>query len=642
MKYLYIILFVLFISHTFSDNVSGSFLTIPCGSRAPALGGAYIGLGNDIDSIFYNPSGIGFIPSSQLMVMHAQWFQAIKIENAGFAFPLKKLGSFGFGFRMLTCGGIERRDKPSDNPIEVTGAGYFDISTNFSHLFAKTISIGGNFHIIHQKIVDTSCLSFACDSGFTYSTKSRLFSLGVVIKNLGTKVKFVSEAYSLPLTIGSGVAFRFAGSKLIVATDIDYIKSGGITIHSGFEANIKNAISPRIGTNYNLKEKKMKFSMGMGFAVMGLGFDYTFAPFGDLGQTHRFTLSYSFGKAKGHIEKEIEKETYKGLEEQNKKMANSLYQTGVNNFNEGRYDEAVNIWDLALIYDPAMTEALEMIDKAREKKKTEEISGHLTRAHTRFDYGIIPDAIYECNEALKIDPSNTEAIEMLKSAEEELNRRVNQMKEDARKLYEDASSYYSRGDFKRALELLDQILNIDPNNKDAKELKNYAQLNLDEAILEFVKNAKRYEETGNWLYALKSWRQVLELDPSDSEAKDGESRSLNSITQQKNNLLAKGKELYNNGDYNGAETIFYQVLEISPDNSDAKSYISIISQKKKEKEEKEKIDYYSIYLAGINAYTDNKYITAIEYWKQIPEDNTLYSKAQSNIKRAQNILEKLK
>ncbi|RLC41437.1 MAG: hypothetical protein DRH44_07400, partial [Candidatus Coatesbacteria bacterium] len=73
--------FISILSVSFAYEVSSNFLTIPSGSRASALGGAYIGLADDVDSIFYNPAGIGLMPSTQLMVMHAQWFQSIKYEN---------------------------------------------------------------------------------------------------------------------------------------------------------------------------------------------------------------------------------------------------------------------------------------------------------------------------------------------------------------------------------------------------------------------------------------------------------------------------------------------------------------------------------------------------------------------------------
>ncbi|MGQ9707043.1 MAG: PorV/PorQ family protein [bacterium] len=642
MKNLYIFL-SLMVGTLFADNISDSFLNIPCGSRPSALGGAYIGLGDEVDVIFYNPSGLGLLKSSQLMFMHAQWFKNVKIENAGFAFQIKKTNTIGFGLRILTLDGIEVRDNPTDDPIEVSGASYFDIITGFSHIFAEKISIGANFHIIYQKIVNASSKSFACDSGFNYSTESRFFSFGFVVKNLGSKVKYINKPYSLPLTIGSGVAFRLIDSRLIIASDFNYTKGLGNSIHTGIETSIKNAISSRVGFYYNIDEKKIRFLAGMGFSFSGFGFDYTFQPFGnDLGVTHRFTLNYSFGRAKEHIEKEIEKRTTEELEEKERMMSNSLYQTGMNNYNEGRYDEAINAWDLALIWNPELVEAETMIERAKEEKRLEEIQSHLTKAQNQFNYGMISDAILECKNALEIDPSNVGALELLKKAEEENERRLVQKKENIRKLYDEALSYYSNGDFKRAIELWEEVLNIDPTFTDAKNSINNAKLKLIEVIGELYKKAMKYEETGNWLSALRSYRAILNIDPSNAEAKAGESRALKSITESKSDLLARGKELYNSGDYESAEMVFYQVLELSYDNNEAKSYISIISQKKKEKITKESIDYYSIYLSGINAYTDHKYITAIEYWKQIPPDNSLYSKAQNNIKRAQNILEKLK
>ena len=629
------------LSVSFTYELSGNFLTIPSGSRASALGGAYIGLADDVDSIFYNPAGIGLMPSTQLMVMHAQWFQSIKYENAGFAFPLKNIGNFGIGLRALIVGGIEVRDEPSDEPKETISTNHLDIIGGYSRMLTENISVGGNFHYIYQKIYEESATSVCADAGFLYTTDSRFFSIGAVVRNLGTKVRFIDEAYSLPLTFGGGVAFRLMDGRIVVASDVDYQKEGGATLRNGFETTIASVISPRVGINYNLNEKKFKYALGVGFAFSGFGFDYTFTPFGDLGQTHRFTLCYSFGRAREHIEREIEKQTYKELSEKEMMMANSLYQTGMNHYKEGRYEEAITTLDLALVWNPELEEAQVMIERAMEEKRANEIETHLRKAENYYSFGRISEAILESKLVLEVDPANSEALEMLRKAEAELERRQSKREEKIKELFDEALSHYSRGDYKKAIELWEKVLDLDPDNIDATNSIQDARWRLSDKSSELIRKAKKYEEAGNWLMALASWREVLDLDPSNKEAQEGESRALTSISENKNRLLSAGKDLYTSGNYEEAERIFYQVLEISPDNSEAKYYLEMIVKKREEEAREEAVDYYAIYLAGINAYTDHRYRTAIEYWKQIPPDSELYVKAQSNITRAQNILKKL-
>ncbi len=46
-------------------------------------------------------------------------------------------------------------------------------------------------------------------------------------------------------------------------------------------------------------------------------------------------------------------------------------------------------------------------------------------------------------------------------------------------------------------------------------------------------------------------------------------------------------------------------------------------------------------MKGIEAYTNHQYRAAIAYWQQIPAKDSLYRKAQTNIKRAKAVLKEL-
>jgi tetratricopeptide (TPR) repeat protein len=228
-------------------------------------------------------------------------------------------------------------------------------------------------------------------------------------------------------------------------------------------------------------------------------------------------------------------------------------------------------------------------------------------------------------------------------AEEELIRRQRLKQEKIQVLSEEAIDLYKRGNFKGAIDRWQEILYLDPTNSDARMSLEDAQLRVKQVIDDYISEAQRYENVGNWSSAVKTWRKVLDLDPTHEIAKDGEKRAMEELAEQVNGLISIGVNQYEKGELEKAEATFLKVLELSPSNNTAENYLGEIRQKYAlETDEKEEdIDYYQVYLSGINAYTSHNYKTAVNLWSKIPPDNSLYGKAQANIKRAKDILEKI-
>jgi hypothetical protein len=91
---------------------------------------------------------------------------------------------------------------------------------------------------------------------------------------------------------------------------------------------------------------------------------------------------------------------------------------------------------------------------------------------------------------------------------------------------------------------------------------------------------------------------------------------------------------------NGAEAKMIAALNLQPGNARANSYMSKIRNKRAAQKEAA-VDFTSIYMNGVQAYTNNQYRAAIAYWQQIPANDPLYRKAQTNIKRAKAVLKEL-
>src|SRR4051794_15512935 len=67
-----------------SGTAAFSFLNIPVGARATAMGQAFSSVPNDIQGIVYNPASLATMAASQLSFQHLNYLEDITQEAAAF------------------------------------------------------------------------------------------------------------------------------------------------------------------------------------------------------------------------------------------------------------------------------------------------------------------------------------------------------------------------------------------------------------------------------------------------------------------------------------------------------------------------------------------------------------------------------
>jgi tetratricopeptide (TPR) repeat protein len=157
---------------------------------------------------------------------------------------------------------------------------------------------------------------------------------------------------------------------------------------------------------------------------------------------------------------------------------------------------------------------------------------------------------------------------------------------------------------------------------------------------EYKTAARRYADGGDWVSASSNWNRALRLAPDDEEAIAGRKEARAALAREAETFVSAGVSLYERGDLNGAEAKMIAALNLQPGNGRASSYLTKI-RKKRAAQKEAAVDYNSVYMKGVQAYTNNQYRAAIAYWKQIPAQDPLYRKAQTNIKRAKAVLKEL-
>ena len=258
-----------------------------------------------------------------------------------------------------------------------------------------------------------------------------------------------------------------------------------------------------------------------------------------------------------------------------------------------------------------------------------------------MEEGKYTEAVLEYTLAVELDPTNEEAAAGLEEAEEKLAELEAKRAAEIKALHNEAIEAYKRENFELATAKWNAILAIDPEDNEAQNYLADARDRITRMVAEYTEKARGAEAIGNWTGAIAYWNRVLKLDPENEDARGGKSLASAKITSEVGVLNRSGVSLYKKGKYDAAESKFLQALNLDPGNSTANSYLSEIAEKRKKPKEEKKVNYHSIYLKGIEAYTNRRYRTAVAYWKQIPPKNELYDKAQTNIRRAESVLKEL-
>ncbi len=288
-------------------TTGAQFLKIDSAARPMGMGGAFSAVVDDANAVFYNPAGIARLEKRELTGTYLKYFQAVNYGSFASVIPLNK-SVLGIGINYLGVTDMEKRGVTDiDDPDGTKAVNTFGaMDTAISLAYAKKngvpsviegLDVGANMRFIYQTIDEESAFSVMLDAGVYYPINEKI-SLALNVQNVGLAVKFKDESDPLPLNLKAGAAYRPLNG-LTVACDInEYIIDNLLYVSLGAEYWLKNIVGFRAGYKYGYDTDSLGSNVGlaggMGLRYSSLGLDYSFAPFGELGDTHRVSFSVKF------------------------------------------------------------------------------------------------------------------------------------------------------------------------------------------------------------------------------------------------------------------------------------------------------------------------------------------------------------
>lgn len=274
-------------------TAGSAFLKIPIDARAIGMGEAYTALSDGASSLFWNPAGLSRVKFFDVSLMHNVWLLETAQEYGAIAYTKQGLGSFGISVNYFGSGSIMGMDEKGIPTGNFT-ASDIAIGAGYAKKIKEVISLGGQVKFLSEKNERENGTSFAVDFGGLYETSISGLKVGGGIFNLGGEMKLVTQGYSLPLTVRFGSSYTFSRLPLILALDVGISNEGNPMFSAGGEYVFGKILSLRTG--YKTASNLHGFSgmrAGVGVRYKGIGLDYAFAPYGELGNSHRISVTYT-------------------------------------------------------------------------------------------------------------------------------------------------------------------------------------------------------------------------------------------------------------------------------------------------------------------------------------------------------------
>ncbi len=292
---------------------TAQFLKIGVGSRATALGDAFVAIANDASSLYWNPAGLVQFDNDQVMFSHNQWVADINHEFFGAVYHLGKHHALGVSVIALTMD-----DMPVTTEFAPFGTGQFfgfsdlAIGITYSQKMTDKFSFGATVRYMEETLDKLKMRGVMIDLGTYYWTGLGSTRFAVTVSHFGAemapdgKINLVGnkeksdwQSFSPPTMFRIGFAFEpFENEehKVTTSVQLNHPNDNSENFALGAEYVWKSILSLRGGYKFNVDEQN--FSLGAGvdvpISIAKFTLDYSFSNFERLGSVHRFSIILGF------------------------------------------------------------------------------------------------------------------------------------------------------------------------------------------------------------------------------------------------------------------------------------------------------------------------------------------------------------
>ncbi|SYZ73200.1 putative Tetratricopeptide TPR_1 repeat-containing protein [Candidatus Zixiibacteriota bacterium] len=560
-----------------SDAGRESQFSIGSGVRPLGMGGGFVGLSDDASAVFWNQAALSSLDGQEINLMHVTLLEGSIYDVVTYVYPNPKLGGFGFSFMRLGTGDIIRRQDWND-------MGEFSYSTwQFLVAYGRTLEggyqVGTALKIVNQSLDSKSAYGVGMDLSF-YKNVYKNLSVGVLFQDVIAPHLRLEDATEItPTTISAGIGLKKLsfgrGFEHNVGLSLEKTEDRSLKLRVGLESVYHKYLALRAGYDRD------NMAFGIGIYYQRLHFDYAYKFLDGLADSHRLGMTIAVGMPVSEkLRREKELESARGsslILEDRRRQFHFFKELGDKYYRANNLDSAYAYYQRATAFneeDHDVRNRLAQIDNSRNI--------------------LLEKARLSATERKAI-PSSLDAY------------------------YAQAELFYSKGSYAAALDVINEALDMEPDNQKFIALRDQIFTARDAEIRRMTDEAVRAEREGRYADAITSYNRILELSPGNVAVKQLVAKTGTELHNFQ--LISKGAELFSLGNLSDARRRFEEVIKTDPDNVVALEYMERINRLMKESTELEVLQkdekVWKIYLNALEYFRNGDYEKAIELWNEV-------------------------
>jgi outer membrane protein OmpA-like peptidoglycan-associated protein len=281
-----------------SSNHAAPYLRMGVGARALGMGGAFVGVADDVTAGYWNPGGLPWTWGTQVTGMYSAAMDVDRDYNyVGFS-RKSHWGAYGLSLIAAGLDDIEQRDAAGDfvkdfnfNDLAIMlhlAKGYDIFSVGITGKYLRE-SVGADVE------GDDSVNGWSIDvgAGLMLAEWARV---GVAVQDLASDLGSQDGVDDIPANLRAGVAASPV-MGLVTAFDVEKTRhEDDVKIHFGAEYSIP--LNEDLGAALRMGADDGDFAAGVGFRVNLLEIDYAYVnePQDFLNENHRISATLKFGE----------------------------------------------------------------------------------------------------------------------------------------------------------------------------------------------------------------------------------------------------------------------------------------------------------------------------------------------------------
>jgi len=255
-------------------GVAAPELLIPVGAKDMALGGSSLAVTKGVESMFWNPAGLGKMPgSAEAMISSMSYIADINVTYGAVGGRFGDFGTVGISIKSLSFGEIPLTTEvdPEGKAGRFYSPNYITMGVSFARDLTDAVSIGLTAKLISETIDQVSSSGFAFDFGIQYKGLIQVqgLNIGLAIKNIGPGMTFGGPGlYVSAIDQNTGrpvqkYQLQAATFELPATVDI------GLTYERDLGNNLFGSVSGAF-VNNNLYYDEFRGGLELGYTMEGL------------------------------------------------------------------------------------------------------------------------------------------------------------------------------------------------------------------------------------------------------------------------------------------------------------------------------------------------------------------------------------